>query len=331
VSTRMQVPDRSAQSVATSSDGAKAAIAAGVTVVVWASAFVVIRDVGPTLSAAPLALIRLAVAALALTGIVAATKRPTRRVPRSWQSAGLIVAYGVVWLAGYTVALNAGERHIDAGTAALLVNLVPLMIALAAGRLFGEGYPRPLIVGLLVALGGVAVIAMDSSSGGDWVGVVFCVLAAVLFTAGMLIQKVTLHSVDGLTATWLACVAGTLALAPWTPQLIEELRTASAGAVAGAIYLGLFPTAIGFVTWAYALRRTDAGRLSATTYAVPAVSVLMSWLLLAETPTAYGLAGGAICLLGVAISRRRPTPARPLSAAPSLPASGARERPDPPA
>jgi drug/metabolite transporter (DMT)-like permease len=309
VSTRAQAPDLTAPPTEEPHDGRKAAVAAGVTVLVWSSAFVVIRDVGSTLSAAPLALIRLAVAAAALTALVMVTRRPGRLVPRTFRSAGLIVAYGVLWLAGYTVALNAGERHIDAGTAALLVNLAPLMIALAAGRLFGEGYPRPLIAGLLVALSGVGVIALDSSSGGDGIGVVLCVLAAVLFTAGMLIQKVTLRDFDGLTATWLACIAGTIALAPWIPQLIDELRTASAGAVAGAIYLGLFPTAIGFVTWAYALRRTDAGRLSATTYAVPAVSVLMSWLLLAETPSAFGLIGGAICLLGVAISRRRPRPA----------------------
>jgi drug/metabolite transporter (DMT)-like permease len=278
----------------------------------WASAFVVIRDVGHTLSPAPLALVRLAVAAGALTLFVLATRRASRAhrsMPRSWTSVGLVAGYGVLWLAGYTVALNAGERHIDAGTAALLVNLAPLMIAFGAGRFLGEGYPRPLIIGSVVALGGVAIIAMDSSGGGDWIGVVCCVVAALLFTAGMLIQKVTLHHVDGLTATWLACVAGTAALAPWTPQLIDELRTASTGAIAGAVYLGLFPTAIGFVAWAYALGRTPTGRLSATTYAVPAMAVLMSWIVLAETPTAYGLVGGAICLLGVALSRRRPRPA----------------------
>jgi drug/metabolite transporter (DMT)-like permease len=70
--------------------------------------------------------------------------------------------------------------------------------------------------------------------------------------------------------------------------------------------LGVFPTAIGFSTWAYALRRTDAGKLSSSTYAVPAVSVALSWLLLGEVPGPYGLVGGAICLLGVAIARRKP-------------------------
>lgn len=281
-----------------------AAAAAGLTVVLWASAFVVIRDVGPTLSPAPLALARLAVAALALTALVLVQSSRTARRPRSWTAAGWVAAYGVVWLTGYTVALNAGERHIDAGTAALLVNLAPLMIAFGAGLFLGEGYPRALMLGSVVALGGVAVIAMDSSGGGDWVGVVLCLLAAMLFTAGMLIQKVTLRHVDGLTATWLACVAGSIVLVPWAPRLVDELGSASAGAVAGAVYLGLFPTAIGFVTWSYALNRTPTGRLGATTYVAPALSVLMSWILLSETPTAYGLVGGAICLVGVAISRR---------------------------
>ncbi len=283
----------------------KAAVAAGVTVFLWASAFVVIRDAGHALSPAPLALIRLAVAAVALTALVLVQSSRSARRPRTWTGAGLVVAYGVVWLAGYTVALNAGERHIDAGTAALLVSLAPLMITFGAGLFLGEGYPKALILGSIVALSGVAVIAMDSSGGGDWIGVVLCLLAAVLFTAGMLIQKVTLRHVDGLTATWLACVAGSVALAPWAPQLVDELGSASGGAVAGAIYLGLFPTAIGFVTWSYALSRTHTGRLGATTYVAPALAVLMSWTLLAETPTAYGLAGGAICLVGVAISRRR--------------------------
>ena len=34
------------------------------------------------------------------------------------------------------------------------------------------------------------------------------------------------------------------------------------------VYLGVFPTAIGFVTWAFALNRTSAGRLGSTTYLV---------------------------------------------------------------
>lgn len=287
------------------SEGHKALAAAGVTVLLWASSFVAIRDIGHSLSPAPMALFRLAVAAAALTLLALLRHRRKVRVPRSRRSLLLIAAYGALWLGAYTVALNTAERHVDAGTAALLVNVAPLLVAFGAGMFLGEGYPRPLIIGSLVAFGGVSVIAMGSSGDRDRIGVVLCLLAAVLYAMGVLIQKVILRRVDGFTATWLGCVVATAALLPWAPALIGELRTAPASAVLGTIYLGLFPTAIGFSTWAYALRRTDAGRLTASTYAVPAVSVLLSWIILSEVPTAYGLIGGAICLVGVAISRRR--------------------------
>ena len=274
-------------------------VAVVLAVVLWASAFVAIRAIGDSLSPAPLALLRLATAAAVLTVLA-------RRKPRVSRTAFLLIsAYAVLWLAGYTVALNAGERHVDAGTAALLVNLAPLIVAFAAGRFLGEGFPKPLIVGALVALGGTAIIAAGATAQRDVEGVLLCLLAAVLYAAGVVIQKRTLQHVDGLTAIWLGCVVATVVLLPWLPQLLTELRTAPAGAITGGVYLGVFPTAVGFTAWAYALRRMDAGRLTTTTYAVPAVSVVLSWLLLAEIPTVYGLLGGAVCLAGVAVSRRR--------------------------
>lgn len=306
VTEQLQSPEAALPPTADRAGAAKALAAVALTVGLWASSFVVIRTVGQALSPAPMALARLAVAAAALSVMVVLRRGRAARVPPSRTALLLIAVYAVLWLAGYTVALNAGERHLDAGTAALLVNVAPLLVAFAAGRFLGEGYPVRLIVGSLVALGGVAVIATGSAVHRDGIGVALCLLAAVLYTAGVLIQKVALRGVDGLTAIWLGCLIAAVILLPWLPELVGELRAAPTGAVLGAVYLGLFPTAIGFTCWAYALRRMDAGRLSATTYAVPAVSVLLSWLLLAEVPTAYGLIGGVICLIGVAISRRAP-------------------------
>ena len=69
------------------------------------------------------------------------------------------------------------------------------------------------------------------------------------------------------------------------------------------VYLGVVPTALAFTTRAYALTRTTAGKMGATTYIVPAIVVLMSWAFLGETPQALAYLGGALCLAGVAISR----------------------------
>ena len=71
------------------------------------------------------------------------------------------------------------------------------------------------------------------------------------------------------------------------------------------IYLGLAPTALGFATWAYALRRMNAGRLASLAYLIPVVAILFGWALLGETPPSLAAAGGALCLTGVALARRR--------------------------
>jgi hypothetical protein len=55
---------------------------------------------------------------------------------------------------------------------------------------------------------------------------------------------------------------------------------ADAGAIGWMVYLGVFPTALAFTTWAYALARTGAGRMGAITYLVPPISVVLGWLLL---------------------------------------------------
>ncbi|WP_307299345.1 DMT family transporter [Microbacterium natoriense] len=110
---------------------------------------------------------------------------------------------------------------------------------------------------------------------------------------------------DATTLTWFGAVAGTVALLPWTGSLVSALQTAPLDATAWVIYLGIFPTAIAFTTWAYVLQRSTAGQTSATTYVVPAIAIVMSWLILGEAPTPLMFLGGALCLLGVLITRMR--------------------------
>jgi len=78
------------------------------------------------------------------------------------------------------------------------------------------------------------------------------------------------------------------------------------------LFLGVFPTSIAFTTWAYALARGSAGRVAATAYLIPPITIVMSWAILGEVPGAIAVLGGALCLLGVAIARRVPQPERAL-------------------
>ncbi|MGI8695508.1 MAG: DMT family transporter [Mycobacteriales bacterium] len=286
-----------------------ALLAAGITVVLWASAFVGIRGVGNAYGPGALALGRLLVGTITL-GAVVAVRRPAWPAGRDLMP---ILAYGVSWFAAYNIALNAAERHLDAGTASMLVNLGPVLIAVSAGIILKEGFGRPLMLGSAAALAGAVVIAAGASSAHavDAVGVGLGVLAAVLYAIGVTLQKPVLARVSALTATWLGCAVGTIVCLPFAPQLWSETTRASGRSIAGLAYLGVVPTAIAFTTWAYALARTSAGNQGATTYLVPVVAILISWAVLGELPPGLSYVGGGLCLVGVAISRLRHRSAHP--------------------
>jgi drug/metabolite transporter (DMT)-like permease len=270
--------------------------------VLWASAFIAIRSAAHSFTPGPLALIRLVVGA-ALLGL--ATRRSWRALPRGGDL-GLVVIYGLAWFGAYNLALNAAERHLDPGTTAMLVNVAPILIALAAGWLLKEGFPRPLLTGLTVAFAGVVVISLgEGAHGGNGGAVGLALAAAILYAVGVLSQKFALRSVGATQATWLGCTVAAIAMMGFAPQTVHELAHARTGDILLAVYLGAFPMALGFLLWAFALSRTTAGTLGSTTLAVPAIAVLMSWVLLDQLPTVTSGIGGAICLIGVLIATAR--------------------------
>ena len=279
------------------------AVAVAITVVAWASAFVVIRYAAHDLRPGALSLGRLLVASVALSVMMIGRKL----VALSGREWALTAVVGIAWYAIYSVALNAGEQHVDAGTAAMLIQLAPILIGVLAGVVLGEGFPRMLVIGGLVAFVGTLIIGIATSTGqADLAGVLLVLLSATVYAIAMVAQKVVLHRISALQVTWLACLIGTLACLPFAGQLVADLSTAPDLSIVGVVYLGLVPTALAFSTWAYALRHTTAGKLGVTTFAVPPITIFLGWLLLGEVPPVLAIVGGALSLVGVAIARTKP-------------------------
>jgi len=278
-------------------------IAGLVTVVAWGSAFVGIRAAGAALSPGTIALGRLLVSCVILIPVALMRREP---LP-SRRDVLQVAAYGVLWLAIYSTTLNAAERTVDAGTAAMLINTGPILIAILAGIFLHEGFPTGLFAGCAVAFAGATLIAFGgtTSRSGSGVGIVLCVIAALAYALAVVVQKPALARVTSFQVTWLGVVAATIACLPFAPALFNEAPKAGATAIAWTIYLGAVPTALGFATWSFALRRTSAGRTASLNYLIPVVAVALGWVILRETPPLLALAGGALCIAGVYIARRR--------------------------
>jgi drug/metabolite transporter (DMT)-like permease len=277
--------------------------AVAITLTLWASAFVAIRHLGGTFTSGSLSLGRLLVGSVAL-GAVAVSRGLPRPSRRDWLG---LVAIGVLWFGIYNVALNQGEHHVDAGTSAMLIQVSPVLIAVLATVFLGERFTLWLGLGLVLAFAGVVLISFSQRGGhNDVAGVLLCLLAALVYSVALVVQKPLVSRLSALHVTWLACTVGAVACLPFAGQLVDGTRDASTSDIWWVVYLGLFPTAIAFSTFAFALRHMTASSLGITTYLVPPLTILMGWLFLEETPPGMAYVGGALALVGVAVARRKP-------------------------
>lgn len=281
------------------------ALALAAIAVLWASAFVAIRVGVAGYGVAGLSFARLAVASLALA--VAAPLLKVR-LPRA-RDLPLIAVCGASGMAAYQLLLNWGEVHVPAGTASLLVATAPVFSVLLATAFLGERLRPTAVAGSAVALAGAAVIALAGGdarySAGAWLVLAAAVVQAIYHTA----SKPLLRHRTGLEVACYAIWSGTLFLLPLAPQAVTAAAHATPAATAAAVFLGVFPSAVGFVAWGYAVARRTVTAATATLYLIPPITLVLAFLWLGELPAPVAVAGGLISIAGVTLIHRA-TPAR---------------------
>ena len=272
-------------------------LAAAGTVVLWASAFPAITVAVAGLGPAGLSVIRLSVASLALAAAAPVLKI---RRPRA-RDLPLIALCGLAGMTGYQLLLNAGERVVPAGTASLLVATAPVYASVMAQVFLGERPGRRWWAGSAVALAGTVVIAASHGLGFG-ASALIVLAAAVLQGIFHTASKPLLRRYSSFEVTAYAMWAGTGFILPWTGSLLRALPHAGAAAAGSAVFLGVAPSAFGFVLWGYAMARMDVGRVTTSLYLVPAAAIVIALVWLGQVPGPVELAGGAVTLAGVMLA-----------------------------
>ena len=273
-------------------------LAAGIAVVIlWASAFPAIRVAAPALGAVGLSLSRLVVASAALM-VLACWTRP--RLPRL-RDLPLITAAGFTGMTAYQLLLNEAERTVPAGTASLVISAAPLVSLVIAGLFLRERLTLAEALGSVIALAGVAVVSL-ARSGISWGGAIaLVVLATIAQGVYHPLIKPLLSRYTSLEVATYAMIAGTVMSLPLLPWGWSSMVTAGSGAWLSAIYLGLLPSALGFVLWGIAVRSLPVVASTSLLYLVPGFAVLIAFVWLGELPTPGEAVGGLVILAGVTL------------------------------
>lgn len=278
----------------------------------WASAFAGIRAgmrLSPAGIPAPggygpgeLALLRFGTASLALALFAAATRM---RLP-AWRDLPVIALSGFLGISVYHVALNFGEVTVQSAAASLLISAGPVFTALLSALFLGERLTGLGWTGILVAFGGVALIALSGSGSLRFSpGALLILLSAAVAAIYSILSKRAFRRHSALAFTCYSIWAGTLPLLVFLPGLLRRFPEAAPSATGAVVYLGLFPGALAYVLWNYALSRMPASLLSSFLYLSPVLATLIAWVWLGEIPAALTLAGGGLAILGVLLVQTR--------------------------
>lgn len=271
-----------------------------ITIILWASAFPVIKLALSDFSAVHLSSLRLSIASLILLILTIIKKIP---IP-DFKDIPIILLLGFCGFTLYHIALSFGEYYVSAGISSLIVSTTPIFSALLATYFLKEKFSKLAWIGSIIAFIGVACIALgnDSKVIAMCIGIALVLIASIGESIYFVFQSSYFKKYGFIPFTIYTMLAGSLFTFIFLPGAIHELQYADTNTLLLVLYLGIFPTVIPYFALAYTIYKVGVADATMSLYLTPACALVLSFIMVGEMPTMVAIIGGIVTLIGVSIT-----------------------------
>lgn len=270
-----------------------------------------------------LALLRFLIASLFMAAMALVLKIS---LPR-WRDLPWLLVLGFFAIAFHHVSLNYGQQGLSAGASSVLAQSAPIFSTLIAFFWLREPVSGwrwlCVVIGLL---GAVLVVAGDKGLGAIEPRGLLVLLAAFSWGLYFVLQRRFSGRYGVLTTVCYMVWGGTLLLLVYAPGLTQAVAQASLRVNLAVLLLGLFPSALAYLAWAYVLARVEVSRASIAMYLIPPVAMLLAATVLGETLQSSVVLGAAVVLGSVMAMQLDGRWRRRLSATPANEVPGGQGR-----
>jgi drug/metabolite transporter (DMT)-like permease len=284
--------------------GAIAYVGLAVLSVIWGLAFVAIKVADSVLSPVNLALLRWLIAAVLFLALLPLIGRPKTKF--EWRDVPRLLIVGFANVVGYHISLNYAETTISAGLSGLLITFGPVFVVILSVLLLNEKAGPKVILALLLAIGGAAVLSIGSVSSTDlssFLGPLEVVLAALSYAVFSVLAKPLVHKYGSAPTTISAGLLGTAMMLPLlSTNFIGQVESLPLDGWISVLYLSVLSTVLGYTLYYTLVSRNAVSKLSIQLYLAPIVSVVGGVVLLGESVTIFTAIGGALMLGAVALA-----------------------------
>ena len=210
---------------------------------------------------------------------------------------------GFIGIFLYNIFLNYGQLTVSAGASSFIVNCNPLFTALIGFFILKQKVSIIHWMGLVLCLVGVTIISIDQEGGFKFGGGATLILLAAILTATYFHVLKPLVTIYGsLTSFAYTIIFGTIPLVFWLPETYEFIISSSNEVKLSFLWLALFPTALGYLTWTFSVGYYGANKASLSLYLIPPISIIINYFWYSKEPSLQTILGGMIIIVSVALT-----------------------------